>query len=106
MKAALAIHGARTAATIGISVNPHISNKEIVYYTPNVVKLWLGGKRGAKKDELLSGLKSTFPQYNYDLLKEDEIDALALALYHLREVQIDTNTTVSGTKRRRVSKRA
>lgn len=84
VKAALAIHAARTAAVLAYH-HSHIPHKEITYYTPNVVKHWLAGKRGAKKDELLAGLKLQFPQYNYSTLQEDEIDALALGLFHRKE---------------------
>lgn len=80
VKTALAIHSARTAATLAIQ---HSCNQpNISYYSPNDVKLRYGGKRGAKKEELLSGLKKEFPQYGYTNLTEDEIDALGLALYH------------------------
>lgn len=84
VKAALAIHAARTAAVLAFH-HSHTPHKDITYYTPNVVKHWLAGKRGAKKDELLAGLKIQFPQYNYSTLKEDEIDALALGLFHIKE---------------------
>ena len=105
LKAALSIHAARTAATLGILNKSHTSNKDIVYYTPNAVKYWLTNKRGGSKDELLVGLKVKFPDYDYDSLTEDERDALALVLYHLKEVGIDTSTFISGIKRRRSSKR-
>lgn len=102
IKAALAIHAARTAAVLAYH-HSHTSNKDIAYHTPNVVKHWLTGKRGAKKEELQAALAVRFPQYSYTELTEDEIDALALVLYHL---QGNTNANiVSGTKRKRVSKR-
>ncbi len=105
IKAALAIHAARTAAVLAYH-HSHTSNRSIVYYTPNAVKYWLANKRGAKKEELQSAIASRFPQYNYASLGEDEIDALALVLYHTKGVQSTDANVVSGTKRRRVPKRA
>jgi len=104
IKAALAIHAARTSGVLAYH-HSHISNKNIVYHTPNAVKHWLTKKRGAKKDELLVALTSVFPEYNYSLLQEDEIDALALALYHMKGVQKDDDKVVPRAKRGRVSRR-
>lgn len=82
IKTALGIHAARVASVISW-LNTHPSHDKVYYYTPNEVKHHFANKRGAKKDELLAGLSARFPKYDYKSLTEDEIDALALALYHI-----------------------
>lgn len=86
IKAALGIHAGRTSAILAYH-HSNIPHHAISYHTPNVIKHWLAGQRGAKKDALLAALRVKFPKYDYDSLSEDEIDALALCLYEMREVK-------------------
>lgn len=98
IKAGLAIHAARTAVVLAYH-NSHISKKSIIYHTPNEVKYWLTGKRGAKKPEMEAALIARFPEYDFSLLSEDEKDALALVLYTMKGVK--SADTISRVKPRR-----
>ena len=101
IKSALAIHAARTACILAWH-HAHTSNRNIAYHTPNSVKYWLTKKRGAKKPDVLAAMQAKYPQYAYDTFTEDEVDALALVLYHLEEES--SVKPVPKPKRRRVSK--
>lgn len=81
IKAALSIHAARSAVVIAW-MNSDGDKNRVFMATPNQVKKFYTGKANAGKDAVLAGLKIKYPQYDYTSLTEDEIDALALALYY------------------------
>lgn len=86
IKAALSIHAARSAVIIAW-MNSDGDKDRVFMATPNQVKKFYTGKANAGKDAVLSGLKLRYPHYDYTSLTEDEIDALALALYY-RETNV------------------
>lgn len=83
IKSALAIHAAR-AVCIAAYARVH-QNLTVRLYTPNDVKACMTGTRAAKKEEVLAKMQIKFPEYTYNLLTEDEIDALGLCLTDLTE---------------------